>query len=518
MAQTASPTRRDASRVPSADPDASPVPEQEPFRWTSPQGLALILKILLAWPIGFHPHEFLLQWSAHVLEGQHFIGITATGDGKSCMFYFALIVMIYYTTNGPSPCGRSWLKNPAAIIVLPVTAIEDDLAPKLNALRLNTIVLNAKTLAAGGRALWECAASATTRLVILSPEILTSARFYALLDGPFGRRVALLCLDEIHLLLTWGVAFRKAFRQIGLLRPRIAGHVQIIALTASLLPGKEVQDVCASLGLRVSELHFERRSNLRGNLVLQRHAMLSALNGPDFPELEWMVTHRLKAICFADTIGRAWRICCYLWSLLPPGRDRELGVRPYHALNPSEYNEDTRRLLSEHDGDVFVATTNALSVGVDIGSVDVVAIWGTPEDVNSIIQQLGRAGRGNDECTALGIIYLPKTGLETALAVVASGKDSDEMTYELASVLTAEDIEAILNKLYNNPPLLDCPCPKCKGRPISGRRHELKDGRAIEALAAEKERTSAADASSVKQKKWRGPTTKAEICLIPSKH
>ncbi|EJD37797.1 hypothetical protein AURDEDRAFT_72829, partial [Auricularia subglabra TFB-10046 SS5] len=313
MVPTASPTRRDASIHPPDASDTPNAPRVVPFAWTSREGLALILKILLEWPVPHHPHDFLLLWTVHVLEGSHFFGITATGDGKSCMFYYALIVMIYFAKNGPSPCGRRWSKNPAAIIVLPVTAIEDELGPRLNNLRLPTVVINAKTLSRGAQQPWDLAKRETTRIVILSPEILVSRRFNGLLESVFGFRVSILGIDEVHLLLTWGLAFRKAFAQIGLLRARLSCQIQIICLTASLLPGTEVHDVCASLGLRAADLHFERRCNLRGNLVLQRHAMLSALDGPEFPQLRWMVAHKLKAVVFSRTIAQTWRICSYLW-------------------------------------------------------------------------------------------------------------------------------------------------------------------------------------------------------------
>ncbi|KZV89645.1 hypothetical protein EXIGLDRAFT_650013, partial [Exidia glandulosa HHB12029] len=261
----------------------------------------------------FDPHQFLLLWTAYVLEGAHLFGVTATGDGKSCMFYFALIVMMYFGKHGPSPCGRSWPKNPVAIIVLPLNAIEDELGPKLIALGLRIVIINKETLARGARAVWTAAGDPATQLLLLSPEILLSKSFEQLLNTIFALRVVLLIVDEVHLLLTWGAAFRKVFRQIGLLRSRFPGKVQIIALSATVMPGAEVNDICASLGLRAADLRFDRRCNLRGNLVLERQTMTSSLDGPDFPDLRWMVAHNLKAVVFCRTIARAWRMCSYLW-------------------------------------------------------------------------------------------------------------------------------------------------------------------------------------------------------------
>lgn len=213
----------------------------------------------------FDPHDYLLR-TAYVLEGAHLFGVTATGDGKSCMFYFALMVMVYLGKHGPLPYGRSWPKNPAAIVVLPVNAIEDELVgrarvylnctllnlmqgPKLVVLGLNIVVINQNTvLAYGAHAIWTLAADPVTQLILLSPEQLLSKYFELLLKSLFALRVVLLFVDEVHLLLTWGAAFRKAFHQIGLLRLRFVTKVQIVALSATVMPGAEVQDICKPWG------------------------------------------------------------------------------------------------------------------------------------------------------------------------------------------------------------------------------------------------------------------------------
>lgn len=84
--------------------------------------------IFAEWPLPYEPHDFILEWLGHVMDGEHFIGLTATGDGKTCMFFFPLIIMLYAAKHGVRvPGPHEWPQNPFGIIVCPITAIEDEL-------------------------------------------------------------------------------------------------------------------------------------------------------------------------------------------------------------------------------------------------------------------------------------------------------------------------------------------------------------------------------------------------------
>jgi len=62
---------------------------------------------------------------------------------------------------------------------------------------------------------------------------------------------------------------------------------------------------------------------------------------------------------------------------------------------PEERREIERRLA---EGDIMgVASTNALELGIDIGSLDACILVGYPGTIASLWQQSGRAGRGQDE-------------------------------------------------------------------------------------------------------------------------
>jgi len=111
-----------------------------------------------------------------------------------------------------------------------------------------------------------------------------------------------------------------------------------------------------------------------------------------------------------------------------------LSVQPYHAGHGKETRRGTENQLKSGrlDG---VISTNALELGIDIGSVDSAILSGYPGSRQSFWQQLGRAGRGQSN----------------ALATLIARSDAiDQYVLDNPEYLLEDDVEDAVVDLQNN--------------------------------------------------------------------
>ncbi|NQT53314.1 DUF1998 domain-containing protein, partial [bacterium] len=110
-----------------------------------------------------------------------------------------------------------------------------------------------------------------------------------------------------------------------------------------------------------------------------------------------LIKEHVQTITFVQTRLAAELVHKYCQQLLEPTAPRL--AKRVHAYRggflPEERRAIERRLAS---GDILgVASTNALELGIDIGSLDACILVGYPGSIASVWQRAGRAGRGTDD-------------------------------------------------------------------------------------------------------------------------
>ena len=144
-----------------------------------------------------------------------------------------------------------------------------------------------------------------------------------------------------------------------------------------------------------------------------------------------LVASGVRTLAFAKSRKSAELIYRYAADRLGPDLARR--ISPYRAgYTVRERREIEARLFR---GELLgVVSTNALELGVDVGSLDAVVCCGYPGSVASIWQQWGRAGRGKDP----------------SLAVYIAGRDSlDQYLHENPEKVLGMRVEAARLTLEN---------------------------------------------------------------------
>jgi DEAD/DEAH box helicase domain-containing protein len=128
-----------------------------------------------------------------------------------------------------------------------------------------------------------------------------------------------------------------------------------------------------------------------------------------------------------------------------------LAVEPYHAGLGKRLRRRVENGLKDGRLDA-VATTNALELGIDIGSVDATVTAGYPGTKQSFWQQIGRAGRGTTD----------------ALSVLVGGDDAiDAYIFDHPSYLFNETVEDAVVSVDNEPVYADHLLAAADERPLS---------------------------------------------------
>lgn len=109
--------------------------------------------------------------------------------------------------------------------------------------------------------------------------------------------------------------------------------------------------------------------------------------------------HLRKFLFFVPSRALAEQLAGGMRGLPPFGN----AVFVHHgSLSTAERERVERSFLNSHHA--LCLATNTLEVGIDIGDVDMVVLWGPPADVSSFMQRLGRGNRRSAYCRVLAVV------------------------------------------------------------------------------------------------------------------
>ncbi|BBM69253.1 RecQ family ATP-dependent DNA helicase [Rhodothermus marinus] len=378
------------------------------------------------------------QWEIiqAVLQGQDVLAVLPTGGGKSVCYQLPALLLDGLT-----------------LVVSPLLALIEDQVARLRARGIPAAFLHGQLAPHAAEQCWIDAEHGAYRLLYVTPEQLTTARF----EARAGRlRVALLAVDEAHCVSEWGPQFRPAYLHLPEARRQL-GDPPLLALTATATP-RVRQDIVEKLALRTPRI---------------------IVRGFDRPNLVWSVF---------ETAAKAERVRAVLRGVPGPGilycatrrsaerwteTLRRLGVEAvcYHGGLSAADRAAASRAWREGQARV-VAATSAFGMGIDRADVRFVLHAELPPSLEAYYQEAGRAGRDGRKAYAVLLFQEKDIDLQRQLIALSyPARDVVARIYEVACSLA----QVPVGTRPNHPVLFDAERIACiVGVPPGAVRHTLE--------------------------------------------
>lgn len=343
-----------------------------------------------------HPHlETLLQSSfglpgfrkgqreilTEVLSGHDLLAVLPTGGGKSLCYQMAAL---YH--------------KKLVVVISPLIALMRDQVLHLQKMGIPSGCLYAGQDLLEKRAIFAAINRGGPFVLYLSPERVQKEGFA---NWVKEQSIGLFAIDEAHCISKWGPDFREEYHQLGLLK-ELRPDVNTLALTASATPSV-LSDITKSLKMTSPKrmIHGFYRPNLYyqvepcvdeddKNLLLQKAIR-------QFPEG--------RVIVYCGTRKSTEEIADFLGHYFPK-------VGYYHAGLETSLRNTIQQAYLKGDYRILVAT-NAFGMGIDQPDVRLVVHYSMPADIDSLYQQMGRAGRDQKPSTCLVLFSKKDKGLQS---------------------------------------------------------------------------------------------------------
>jgi DEAD/DEAH box helicase domain-containing protein len=366
--------------IPERDPDLAPIPGL-------PEPIPDRLRLLGI--AGLYPHQ---REALRLLdEGRNVIVATGTASGKTLVYDLAF-------ARAAVADRRS-----TAIFVFPTKALARDQLRQLRDLRLPQIraaVYDGDTPSEERPLIRR-----TANVILTNPDMLHAG----ILPGharwaDFLLRLAFVVVDEAHVCRgVFGSHVAMVLRRLRRLAAHYGGHPRFVMASATVGNPAELAERLAGLPFAAvgedASPHGEKlfalwnppllddETGARGSAITEAALLMARLVEDDTRTIGFARSRRAAEI-LADAARRS----------LPPAVQGR--VKAYRAGYLPEERRALERALAE--GELLaVASTSALELGIDIGSLDAAVLAGYPGTRASLWQRAGRAGRRAESSLAV---------------------------------------------------------------------------------------------------------------------
>ena len=283
--------------------------------------------------------------------------IMATGHGKSICYQLPPLI-----TNGIS------------IVISPLISLMNDQVIQLQKLGISSCTFN--SLTEDRQNVYTSILNGDYRVVYTTPETLVN-----IIHPLKNCNITLIAIDECHCITQWGATFRPSYLLLSTIKD-VFPNVPVLALTGTASAYVE-KDIIKQLKL-VNPLII-RTSPDRPNLTYIVKRKTTIIN-----DLQ-LLNNNESTIIYCQTVKTTEKIAKIVKSM-------NLSYGVYYADLDSSVRNDIHTKFLNNEIQIVISTI-AFGIGINKPNIRTIIHYGSPRDLESYVQEIGRAGRDGNQST-----------------------------------------------------------------------------------------------------------------------
>ncbi len=314
-----------------------------------------------------------------ILHGDSAMAIFPTGSGKSLCYQLPAVLLPNLT-----------------LVISPLLALMDDQLKFLRAHGIEAATLNSTQSSAETHQIYQDIRVGKIKILLISVEKFTNnERFRHFLQSI---PISLLVVDEAHCVSAWGHNFRPDYLKLPKYQ-KLFNIPQVLLLTATATPNV-IHDMRESFHIPSENIVITGfyRKNLDLTVIpadetqKEKRLIEQFQNTPQHPTIVYVTLQKT-----ADDIANTLRI-------------NGIPAESYHAGLTAEIRQNLQQRFMHGQINCIVATI-AFGMGIDKADIRRVIHFDLPKSIEGYSQEIGRAGRDNQNAACL--VIANKNGLTT---------------------------------------------------------------------------------------------------------